>query len=151
MGIMNIDDYTEQAIRSAAGALLWQASDAGDHGNGFPMAEAGDYTDQAADLISDEVTAFIADNWELLTSAGVTPDMAGHDLILTANGHGTGFWDRGLGNAGDKLTEATRGYSFDAEFRLWENDADGEEHMSDELAWLMVGNTVLLDDLGWSA
>lgn len=29
----------------------------------------------------------------------------GHDLALTRNGHGAGFWDRGLGDAGDALTD----------------------------------------------
>lgn len=29
----------------------------------------------------------------------------GHDLWLTRNGHGTGFWDRGLGVLGAALTE----------------------------------------------
>lgn len=28
----------------------------------------------------------------------------GHDLALTRNGHGAGFWDRGLGEAGILLT-----------------------------------------------
>jgi hypothetical protein len=28
----------------------------------------------------------------------------GHDIILTANRHGAGFWDRGLGERGDRLT-----------------------------------------------
>lgn len=28
----------------------------------------------------------------------------GHDLALTRNGHGAGFWDRGLGEHGDVLT-----------------------------------------------
>lgn len=32
----------------------------------------------------------------------------GHDLALTRNGHGTGFWDRGLGELGDRLSEATK-------------------------------------------
>lgn len=31
---------------------------------------------------------------------------AGHDFWYTRNGHGCGFWDRGLGEAGDKLTAA---------------------------------------------
>ena len=30
---------------------------------------------------------------------------AGHDFWLTRNGHGAGFWDRGLGAVGDKLTK----------------------------------------------
>jgi hypothetical protein len=35
-----------------------------------------------------------------------TPSQAGHDFWLTRCGHGAGFWDRGLGEAGEKLTEA---------------------------------------------
>jgi hypothetical protein len=31
---------------------------------------------------------------------------AGHDFWLTRNGHGAGFWDRGLGAIGDALTLA---------------------------------------------
>jgi len=30
----------------------------------------------------------------------------GHDLWLTSAGHGVGFWDRGLGELGERLTEA---------------------------------------------
>lgn len=44
-----------------------------------------------------------ADQW---TSA----ELAGHDFALTRNGHGTGFWDRGLGEMGDMLTEACEPY-----------------------------------------
>lgn len=33
---------------------------------------------------------------------------SGHDFWLTRNGHGAGFWDRGLGELGDKLTEASK-------------------------------------------
>ena len=32
----------------------------------------------------------------------------GHDLWLTRNGHGAGFWDRGLGELGERLSEAAR-------------------------------------------
>lgn len=35
-----------------------------------------------------------------------TPRRAGNDLWYTRNGHGTGFWDRGLGKVGDVLSEA---------------------------------------------
>ena len=31
-------------------------------------------------------------------------ELAGHYLALTRNGHGAGYWDRGLGLAGDYLT-----------------------------------------------
>lgn len=33
---------------------------------------------------------------------------AGNDYWYTRNGHGTGFWDRGLGKLGDKLAAAAR-------------------------------------------
>lgn len=35
-------------------------------------------------------------------------DQAGHDLWLTSQGHGAGFWDRGLGDVGDRLTKAAK-------------------------------------------
>lgn len=34
----------------------------------------------------------------------------GHDFALTRNGHGAGFWDRGYGDVGDRLTDAARAY-----------------------------------------
>ena len=35
---------------------------------------------------------------------------AGHDFWLTRSGHGAGFWDRGLGALGDRLSDAARAY-----------------------------------------
>lgn len=35
---------------------------------------------------------------------------AGHDFWLTRNGHGAGFWDRGLGALGERLTAAAKVY-----------------------------------------
>ncbi len=35
-------------------------------------------------------------------------ELLGHDLWLTRNRHGTGFWDRGLGALGDRLADAAR-------------------------------------------
>ena len=37
-------------------------------------------------------------------------ELAGHDFALTRNGHGTGFWDRGLGEMGDMLSEECKPY-----------------------------------------
>ncbi len=39
---------------------------------------------------------------------GYTESSAGHDFWLTRNGHGVGFWDRGLGVVGDTLTAAAK-------------------------------------------
>jgi hypothetical protein len=35
-------------------------------------------------------------------------EQAGGDFWLTRNGHGVGFWDRGLGELGDRLTAASK-------------------------------------------
>jgi len=48
-------------------------------------------------------------------------DQVGHDLWLTANRHGAGFWDRGLGIVGEYLTAAAHPYG---ELTLFEN-SDG--------------------------
>jgi hypothetical protein len=157
---MDVNEYIELAVRAAAECVLWQASDASESGgDGFPITDgSGDdsgreYAQVVIDrvpYITEAVTSFVTDNYAVLAADGVAPGACGHNLVLTANHHGTGFWDRGYEH-GDQLTRATRGYSFDAEFRLWGEDADDDEHCSDEIAWLTVENVVLVDELGWSS
>jgi hypothetical protein len=50
---------------------------------------------------------------------------AGHDFWLTRNGHGVGFWDRGLGDLGDTLT--AHSHSFGACY-IYGVTEDGDEH-----------------------
>lgn len=50
---------------------------------------------------------------------------AGHDFWLTRCGHGAGFWDRGLGEVGDKLTNAAQVFG---ECHLYVGD-DGRIHV----------------------
>lgn len=61
--------------------------------------------DEVADFVGglaqDDVDAFLA-------SQGA--EQLGHDFFLTRNGHGAGFWDRGLGELGDRLTSAAKVY-----------------------------------------
>lgn len=147
---MDVEEYTETAIRQAAITLQWQASDASEDGNGYPITEGGDeYTDAVAEVpyLVEAVTAFVADNWSLLSD--IDASQCGHDFILTVNHHGTGFWDRGLGELGRKLTAACRGYSLDAEFQLWGDRADDMvTRCSDEVAYLSVEGVTILDELG---
>lgn len=42
--------------------------------------------------------------------ADMSPGHAGHDFWLTRNRHGAGFWDRGLGALGERLTENAHPY-----------------------------------------
>lgn len=41
---------------------------------------------------------------------GIEAGQVGHDFWLTRNHHGTGFWDRGLGERGRWLTERSHPY-----------------------------------------
>ena len=57
-----------------------------------------------------EVSDFIKDNESLLIESGQSDQQIGHDFWLTRNGHGAGFWDRGLGAIGDALTKASKSF-----------------------------------------
>ncbi len=60
--------------------------------------------------IIEDCTGFELLNRALLDNAG-NPQQNGHDFWLTRNGHGAGFWDRGYGDIGDKLTKACKSYA----------------------------------------
>jgi len=70
-----------------------------------------DFEDATMEYIHDDsiidswqdVKKFIAIAGDLLDE--MDDEQIGHDLWLTRNGHGSGFWDRGLGEVGDKLTD----------------------------------------------
>jgi len=77
----------------------------------FTEEEIEDLGDATMDYISDDslidawqdVKKFILMAGSLLD--GMDSEQIGHDLWLTRNGHGAGFWDRGLGEKGDALTK----------------------------------------------
>ena len=62
--------------------------------------------EDAVDAISSDCLAFCKAQWDDLKA--LDPEQSGHDFYLTRNGHGTGFWDRGYGGVGDRLTEASK-------------------------------------------
>ncbi len=86
-----------------------------------------EFSTDAKATIREDVHDFLSSNKALINEAGrIQPgynlDQAMHDFALTRNGHGAGFWDRGLGEVGARLTEAAKVYggqdlSFDADSR----------------------------------
>lgn len=66
--------------------------------------------------------------WKGVDDRGYAEDpaeaRAGHDFYLSRAGHGTGFWDRGLGDLGDRLHAAAQGYGSPDDHMLYER-ADG--------------------------
>lgn len=83
-----------------------------------------DVADIAADTMTgmrDDVADFVASNAGDILASELTPEQTGHDFWLTRNGHGAGFWDRGLGELGDRLADAARVYG---SVDLFVNDDD---------------------------
>ena len=74
---------------------------------------AEDFTPKALTRIVADCLMFQAENPtpEYLSDPRYSDEeKAGHDFWLTRNHHGAGFWDRGLGEVGEKLTRAAHAY-----------------------------------------
>lgn len=102
-----MDRFTEAYFECA----LWSSLD--DDGTPFD-AIAGDFSPETAAQMEADCADFQTANAELLQAAYEDFDFndarAGHDFWLTRNHHGAGFWDRGLGEIGSRLTEAALAY-----------------------------------------
>lgn len=49
-------------------------------------------------------------------------ERAGNDFWFTRNGHGVGYWDRGLAEIGDRLSAAAKTYG--ERWANWDNDTE---------------------------
>jgi hypothetical protein len=104
-------------VHHALIAALWTSTDDG----GTPLdehCEVGDYAPCSVARMRSDCAAFLTRAGALVAqipaSYGAHPDCGtaapiyaamGHDFWLTRNGHGAGFWDRGLpGTLGDELS-----------------------------------------------
>lgn len=118
---MNLGDYKKTAIRSAVVTLQWQLPDATGEGDAYPVSESGDeFTDvivERVPYLSEAVSAVIDAAYENGWLEDVPADLFGHNFILSANGHGAGFWDTPF-RYRDELHELAEGYSFEGEFAL---------------------------------
>jgi hypothetical protein len=100
---------------------LWASVD--DNGERFDDAEAAEVADETLAKLGDAASDFVG----LLEREGIldatllamSPEQIGHDFWLTRNRHGTGFWDRCLGELGDRLTELAHTYG---ESHLYRDD-----------------------------
>jgi hypothetical protein len=74
-----------------------------------------DFAPEALDQMNRDLSDFMEEAHEILEDyedegIGMSDDSIAHDFWLTRNGHGAGFWDRGLGEAGDRLTQAAKAW-----------------------------------------
>lgn len=106
--LADMDDFTSAYVECA----LWAETDNSDDSGGDPLDKNYSPEDiHSATLreIVRECADFQEHNRDLYRELW-TDEQAGHDFWLTRQGHGAGFWDRGHGEIGDKLTEASKAY-----------------------------------------
>lgn len=89
-------------------ALFTEINEAGEPLDGFVDEE--DLAPEAVTAITEICDDFLKHNMATLEQASINAHQAGIDFLLTRNRHGAGFWDRGLGEVGKALTEASHPY-----------------------------------------
>jgi hypothetical protein len=120
-----------RVFQACVEAALWAESPAEGPEEFFDETYSiDDLSPDAEALLLEMCEDFVVRNIELIEETVKVegyggPDQIGHDLWLTVRGHGAGFWDRGLGDIGDKLTEACEKYVSDS---IYLGD-DGKIHL----------------------
>lgn len=109
------DQDLETFVNAYITCMLWSSTDS----DGEPL-DAGDHTlsIEAKRKIKEDCDSFTFAGANLLADLpkwygkgdGGAYAYAGHDFWLTRNHHGAGFWDRGLGDLGDRLTMLAQTY-----------------------------------------
>ncbi len=98
---------TDPFFQAYIEAALWSSTD----DKGDPFDDCYSLDDIAPTSLAEaleDCQAFQESNREDL--AEINPAQAGHDFWLTRNRHGAGFWDRGLGAVGKRLTDCAHAY-----------------------------------------
>ncbi len=105
----SIDEFTLAYLEAA----LWASND----DEGLPLDaryEIENFSQDAIKKAKADCERFQSENADDIRDASYNfagysdGEMAGHDFFLTRCGHGAGFWDRELGDIGDRLTQAAK-------------------------------------------
>lgn len=117
----------EKFLAAYIDCALWSSTDNVDDSGGEPLDanhDRSDLSDACLAEFKNDCASFQESNADDL--ADIDIEQAGHDFWLTRNGHGTGFWDRGLGDLGERLSKACKPYG---SVDLYVGN-DGEVHCS---------------------
>jgi hypothetical protein len=99
----------ETVLHHYAICALWSST----QDDGEPLDAvytSDDIAPETLESMRSDCADFIESNAEALEESGLSDEQIGHDFWLTRNGHGAGFWDRGLGEIGEALTKASKHY-----------------------------------------
>lgn len=108
---MSLNDVIDGYVAAA----LWSSNDDSDESGGRSLDDAyspDDLAPRTQATVRATCKKFIeknrADIAQFKKATGLGDDQVGHDFWLTRNGHGAGFWDRGAGAVGDRLSKAAK-------------------------------------------
>lgn len=99
---------SKKFLRGYLEAALWSSTD----DDGDPLDgtySVNDFSAEAIESAVKDVNDFMESNADDLAEAG-DDEQNGHDFWLTRERHGAGFWDRGYGAVGKRLTDAAHAY-----------------------------------------
>lgn len=110
-------EVSQEFIDAYIEAALWSSTYETDEREDNPMDD-GEH--ELADETREAMAKDCQDFFNYCHAIGIDPvpeydcpqycddEKSGHDFWLTRNGHGAGYWDRGLGEIGDKLRDAAK-------------------------------------------
>lgn len=98
---------TELILEAYLQCALWSCTTEDDACLG-DRYEIHNIAPESAEKARADVAVFLCKNVADLLASGLDEGEIGHNLWLTRNGHGTGFWDMDLGATGDTLSDACR-------------------------------------------
>lgn len=112
------DSVSPEFVRAYLECALWSSTIDDEDGNlGTPydsIYAIDDFSNETVAHAIVDCNNFIQANREDLDEVSdtyhVDYSQHGHDFWLTRNGHGAGFWDRGYGEVGDRLSKASKVY-----------------------------------------
>lgn len=108
------EQFVSDTINAYKDVALWSSNAVDETGEPVEIG-GGEYelSDETVERMREDLADFAGTYGHLIDVAQtVRPDYTdqhvAHDFWLTRNGHGAGFWDRGLGDIGDELTRAAK-------------------------------------------
>lgn len=117
--------YLADAVEAALEMLLWVGTEYDEYNDSYrQMEDRWDVTDiDAEDVakLTDMLMVFIQGAWDEGLAGHMSAEVLGYNFILSANSHGAGFWDLGLGAEGDRLHALAKPYG-DVELYVTDNN-----------------------------
>lgn len=101
----------DSVVASYIACALWSSNDESREDGGDPLDDnygPEDLTPDALSTMRKDCANFLEYAAGALAESGLDEESIGHNFWLNRNGHGTGFWDLGLGKVGQALSDAAK-------------------------------------------